>query len=59
MLVGYVLLMLGGIPLIPLIGPKVNPLGYLAFAGALSVLVTLICWLTGEPPRWRRGESES
>lgn len=55
-LVGYVLLMLGGIPLIV---PEVNPLGYLAFASALSVLLTLICWVTGEPPRWRWGKSDS
>jgi hypothetical protein len=29
---------------------------FLAFLTFLSVLLVLICWLTGEPPRWRWGK---
>ena len=31
---------------------------YLAYVGALSVLLIAICWLKGEPPRWRWGGDE-
>ena len=26
---------------------------FLVYVGALSVLMILVCWLKGEPPRWR------
>ncbi|MFC4525810.1 hypothetical protein ISN76_01020 [Dyella halodurans] len=29
---------------------------FLVYAGVLCVLLTLVCWLKGEPPRWRRGD---
>jgi len=31
---------------------------YLAYVGALTVLLIAICWLKGEPPRWRWGGDE-
>ncbi len=31
---------------------------YLAYVGILSVLFIAICWLKGEPPRWRWGGDE-
>ena len=34
---------------------RASPLGTGAFIGAMSVLLILICWLTGEPPGWRSG----
>lgn len=35
--------------------------GLLAFVACTAFLVALlvaVCWLTGEPPRWRRGDRE-
>ena len=31
---------------------------YLAYVGVLTVLLIAICWLKGEPPRWRWGGDE-
>jgi hypothetical protein len=36
--------------------PRVMLGFYLAYVLALSVLLTGVCWLTGEPPRWRWGD---
>ncbi|HEY8050810.1 MAG TPA: hypothetical protein VIE63_16690 [Ramlibacter sp.] len=36
-----------------------SPLGPFVFAGyvvALIGLLTIVCWLKGEPPRWRWGD---
>jgi len=32
-----------------------NVPGFLAVTGVLIALLILVCWRTGEPPRWRRG----
>ena len=32
---------------------------YLIYVAALSVGLTVVCWLKGEPPRWRWGKDES
>jgi hypothetical protein len=46
-----VLLVLGSI-----IFPPHKQIGsYLAYVAVLGVLLTGICWLKGEPPRWRWG----
>lgn len=29
---------------------------YLAYVAVLSGLLVVVCWLKGEPPRWRWGE---
>jgi hypothetical protein len=29
---------------------------FVACVAALTVLMTLVCWLTGEPPKWRWGD---
>jgi hypothetical protein len=31
---------------------------FLAYAGFLTVVLIAICWVKGEPPRWRWGGSE-
>jgi hypothetical protein len=31
---------------------------YLAYVIALGALLTGVCWLTGEPTRWRWGSGE-
>jgi len=54
-LIVYLILMLGGIPLIhKSMGAGI----YLAYAFWLTVLFVVICWLKGEPPRWRWGDRE-
>ena len=39
-----------------LLPPTANELGFIASVALLSAALTLVCWLTGEPPRWRWGE---
>lgn len=29
---------------------------YLVYAHAVTLLLVLVCWLKGEPPRWRWGD---
>ena len=33
-----------------------GPLLFLAFTVLLTLLLMAVCWLTGEPPRWRWGK---
>jgi hypothetical protein len=35
--------------------PQKSLAAYLVYIGVLSVLLCGICWLKGEPPRWRWG----
>jgi hypothetical protein len=52
-LLTYITLVLGGIPFVQV------PTGravYLAYVFVLTVALIAICWLTGERPRWRRGQ---
>jgi uncharacterized membrane protein YoaK (UPF0700 family) len=48
----FVLLVGGGALLIPWQGEWV----FLAYAVLLCVVLMAVCWLKGEPPRWRWGE---
>jgi len=48
----YVALVLGGIPLVQ--STKGN-LVYIAYVVVLTALLVAVCWLKGEPPRWRWG----
>lgn len=52
-LVGYLVLVLGGLLFVDL---RDGVAGYLLYVAFLSVLVIAICWRTGEPPRWRWGD---
>jgi hypothetical protein len=38
--------------------PVVHPGMFAASVLVLSLALTLICWKTGEPPRWRWGRSD-
>lgn len=38
-----------------LISPAVKPGLFSAYLLLLTLLLVVICWLTGEPPRWRWG----
>lgn len=51
-LVVYFALLLGGIPLIQ---ASEGNFAYVAYVIAVTVGLIAICWLTGEPPRWRWG----
>ena len=46
------LLSLGAIVL----SPSEHPIGYSAFGFSLTLLFLAICYLKGEPPRWRWGK---
>jgi len=48
----YVILVFGGIPVLE---PRAHPLPYVLYVVALSLVLTVVCWRTGEPPRWRWG----
>lgn len=48
----YFALVLGGIPVLH---PTRGALVYLAYVLLLTAALIVICWLTGERPRWRWG----
>lgn len=50
-LIVWVLVLFGGIAGL---GPG-HPIMRTAFIGAMLAILFLICWLKGEPPRWRWG----
>jgi hypothetical protein len=41
-----------------LIPPAREAAGYVAYVVLLSAILTGVCWLTGERPRWRWGEDD-
>lgn len=51
-LLGYLALVLAGIPFVQ--ASRGNII-YLAYVAILTAALIAICWLTGEPPRWRWG----
>jgi hypothetical protein len=54
-LIAFVALLVVGSNLIP----PAKALGaFLAFVAVLCILLVGVCWLTGEPPRWRWGDDE-
>jgi hypothetical protein len=55
MLAAFVILMLIGSFLFP---PSAGLGAYLAYVAVLCGLLIGICWLKGEPPRWRWGNDE-
>lgn len=55
-LVAYVMLILGGIPLIQV--PH-GSLVYVVYASILTAALVAICRLTGEPARWRSGDRDT
>ncbi len=38
--------------------PSRGPLAFVACTAFLAALLIAVCWLTGEPPRWRWGDRE-
>lgn len=55
-LVAYLALVLGGIPLIQ---ASKGSLVYFLYLSTLTAAFVVICWLTGEPPGRRRGERDA
>jgi len=51
-LLSYLALVLGGIPFVQV---SKGSIVYLAYVAVLTAALVVICWLTGEPPRWRWG----
>lgn len=49
----YFVLLIGGL-LVFL--PAQRSVAFLFFALVITALLAAICWLTGEPPRWRWGD---
>ena len=54
-LVAYFALVIGGVPFIQVI--RGNGI-YTAYVAGLTALLLVICWLKGEPPRWRWGRRD-
>ena len=52
-LAGYAASIAATVALLP---PTGHELGFVALVALLSAALTLICWFTGEPPRWRWGK---
>jgi len=52
-MVGWLGVLLAGIRAIGLRG---HPVAHVAFAIAMCVVLVLICYWKGEPPRWRWGD---
>jgi hypothetical protein len=53
-LLAFLALLAAGWVVLP---PSTVPGWYFAYVAILSAFLTLVCWLKGEPPRWRWGES--
>jgi len=51
----YLALVLCGIPLLQ---STRGTLVYFAYVLALTAVLVVVCWLTGERPRWRWGERD-
>ena len=51
-LLAYLALVLGGIPFAHV---SMGRVAYFAYVAVLTAVLVVICWLKGEPPRWRWG----
>jgi len=51
-LIAYLALVIGGVPVLQV--SRGTP-AYIAFVGLLTVALVRVCWVKGEPPRWRWG----
>ncbi len=52
-LIAFVGLLVAGAIMLP---PNRHPGSFLVFVAILSGLLIAVCWLKGEPPRWRWGD---
>ena len=49
---GFFASLFAGVALFP---PRRHMAEFIAFVAALSLLLLVVCWVKGEPPRWRWG----
>ena len=54
-LAAFVALVVAGTFLFP---PRKATADYIVYIAILSALLTGVCWLKGEPPRWRWGDDD-
>jgi hypothetical protein len=54
-LLTYLGLVLGGIPVVKV---SMGDIAYFVYVAVVTGALIAICWLTGEPPRWRWGGRE-
>ena len=54
-LIAYLMLIVGGIPFVKV---SRGDFVYIAYVLVLTIVLIAICWITGEPPRWRWGDDE-
>ena len=54
-LIAYLGLLVLGAELFP---PRTMHIAYIAYAVILSLALLVVCWLKGEPPRWRWGNKD-
>jgi len=54
-LLAYLVLVLGGIPFVQATNGSI---AFVAYVMVLTASLIAICWLTGEPPRWRWGKRD-
>jgi hypothetical protein len=52
-LIAFFVLLLAGLAFFP---PRSEPIGYVVYVTVLSFSLVAICWITGEPPKWRWGK---
>lgn len=52
-LIAFFALLLAGLAFFP---PRSESIAYVVYVAVLSVVLVAICWITGEPPRWRWGK---
>ena len=50
----YVALIGAGIIVVP---ASTRPAAFIAYLALLTIVLIAVCWLKGEPPRWRGGKS--
>ena len=51
-LAAFLALLIAGVFIFP---PRRALVGFVAYTIVLAVLLTAVCWIKGEPPRWRWG----
>jgi hypothetical protein len=52
-IVWLAMMVVGAIRLLPM-----HPIAFLFFTPIMGGVITLICYITGEPPKWRWGDRE-
>jgi hypothetical protein len=52
-LAAYAVLFIGGFLWVP---PAERTVAFVVYVNVISVLLVIICWIKGEPPRWRWGK---